>query len=144
MIEFEYEEDRIFFDDLFDEIGGVEEYSELFDFSDPSIKREAFNKIRNQVFDELRNKFGDVCMLKYHDDCNNSAEQVDHLIPLSSNVLNKSLRNMKGEKGKKVATQSFGSNQKMNFVLACARCNSAKKHRIPNAELLARCIGNNS
>jgi len=141
MIEFEYEQDREFFDRLFGQIGGVEKYAELFDFSDPSIKRERFNKIRDQIFEDLRIKFGDICMLKFHEDCSNSAEQVDHLIPLSSNVLNKSLRKMKGENGKKVTSQSFGSNQKMNFVLSCARCNAAKKHRLPDAELLLRCVG---
>ncbi|MBK7431316.1 MAG: HNH endonuclease [Bacteroidetes bacterium] len=33
-------------------------------------------------------------------------------------------------KGKKVATQSFGSNHIDNLVIACANCNNHKKHRI--------------
>lgn len=61
---------------------------------------------------------------------------VDHLIPLSSNKLNKELRQLKALKGKKVLTQSFGSNNLSNLVLACKKCNSYKKHRfLSKAEL---------
>ncbi|MBK6989183.1 MAG: hypothetical protein IPH33_13745 [Bacteroidetes bacterium] len=55
---------------------------------------------------------------------------IDHLIPLSTNQLNKSLRKLAPVKGKKVATQSFGSNHIDNLVIACASCNNHKKHRI--------------
>ena len=34
------------------------------------------------------------------------------------------------EKGKKVLTQSFGSNHKNNLILACKNCNLHKKHRM--------------
>jgi len=55
---------------------------------------------------------------------------VDHYIPLSTNELNKKLRNLKAEPGKKVKSQSFGSNDLDNFTLACSRCNGFKKHKI--------------
>jgi len=56
------------------------------------------------------------------------------MIPLSSNVLNKKLRGTKPEKGKKTPTQSFGSNNFANFILACRRCNAYKMNKIPTQE----------
>ena len=137
---FEYKEDKIFFQHLFKEFGGLERNHDLFDSSDPLLKRQAFNRIRNKVFRKLQDKFGDICMLNFHADCTNSADQVDHLIPLSSNILNKTIRTMKAEKGKKVSAQSLGSNNDRNFVLSCSRCNAAKKHHIPDSELLNKVL----
>ena len=137
---FEYKEDKIFFQHLFKEFGGLERNHDLFDSSDPLLKRQAFNRIRNKVFRKLQDKFGDICMLNFHADCANSADQVDHLIPLSSNILNKTIRAMKAEKGKKVSAQSLGSNNDRNFVLSCSRCNAAKKHHIPDSELLNKVL----
>jgi len=136
MLDFQFIEDRNFFEGLFESVGGVDQFQDLFDFNDPLMKRHAFNAIRNQVFKGLVAKYGDKCMLNYHDDCSGKAEQVDHLIPLSSNILNKTLRHMKGQAGKKVPAQPFGSNSEANFVLACARCNAAKKHHLPDKKLL--------
>ena len=133
---FEYIEDKIFFQLLFKDFGGLEKNYDLFDSSDPLLKRKAFNKIRNKTFYKLQDKFGDICMLNFHADCTNSADQVDHLIPLSSNILNKTIRAMKAKKDKKVASQSLGSNNDRNFVLSCSRCNAAKKHHIPDDKLL--------
>ena len=137
---FEYKEDKIFFQHLFKEFGGLERNHDLFDSSDPFLKRQAFNRIRNKTFRKLQDKFGDICMLNFHADCANSADQVDHLIPLSSNILNKTIRAMKAEKGKKVSAQSLGSNNDRNFVLSCSRCNAAKKHHIPDSELLNKVL----
>jgi 5-methylcytosine-specific restriction endonuclease McrA len=137
---FEYKEDKIFFQHLFKEFGGLEINHDLFDSSDPLLKRQAFNRIRNKVFRKLQDKFGDICMLNFHADCANSADQVDHLIPLSSNILNKTIRAMKAEKGKKVSAQSLGSNNDRNFVLSCSRCNAAKKHHIPDNELFNKVL----
>ena len=137
---FEYKEDKIFFQHLFKEFGGLERNNDLFDLSDPFLKRQAFNRIRNKAFRKLQDKFGDICMLNFHADCTNSADQVDHLIPLSSNILNKTIRAMKAEKGKKVTAQSLGSNNDRNFVLSCSRCNAAKKHHIPDNELLNKVL----
>jgi hypothetical protein len=137
---FEYKEDKIFFQHLFKEFGGLERNHDLFDSSNPFLKRQAFNTIRNKAFRKLQDKFGDTCMLNFHADCTNSADQVDHLIPLSSNILNKTIRAMKAEKGKKVSAQSLGSNNDRNFVLSCSRCNAAKKHHIPDNELLNKVL----
>jgi len=60
----------------------------------------------------------------------NSGINVDHLIPLATNKLNKELRNLKAEPGRKVKSQSFGSNHIDNLIIACADCNNYKKHRI--------------
>lgn len=56
---------------------------------------------------------------------------IDHIIPLSTNVLNKDLRRMKSEeKGKKVQSESYGSNHYDNLIIACKNCNNHKKHRL--------------
>ena len=133
---FEYKEDKIFFQRLFKDFGGLKKNYDLFDSSDPLLKRKEFNKIRDKTFHKLQDKFGDICMLNFHADCTNSADQVDHLIPLSSNILNKTIRALKAEKGKKVTAQSLGSNNYRNLLLSCSRCNAAKKHHIPDNKLL--------
>ena len=135
---FDHPEDRIEFERLFRLAGGLEENKRMFDFRDPAIKRKEFNKIRNTVFRELRECYGDSCQLRCHPDCGGIGVEVDHVIPLASNILNKTLRGMKGEDSKKVPKQSFGSNHISNFILACSRCNAFKKHRLPDEELLSR------
>jgi 5-methylcytosine-specific restriction endonuclease McrA len=137
---FEYPEDERAFNERLSDCGGIENNRDLFDFRDPLKKRKEFNQIRNQVFEELKVRFGSSCLLKCHPDCTNIGTEVDHLIPLSSNVLNKEIRNIKGENRKKVPTQSFGSNHRSNFILACSRCNAFKKHRLPDTSLLARAL----
>jgi len=131
---FQYKADYKFFLDKL--AGGDEElfkrkYLKLFDFRDPIIKRKEFNLIRNKVFKELVLKYGEKCQLKIHPDCSEEKKfDVDHFIPLSTNKLNKEIRNLQAEKGKKVASQSFGSNDISNFKIACKRCNAFKKHKI--------------
>ena len=130
-IKFEYPEDYKYFKKLLcslDEL--LEKYSAFFDFRHPKIKRSEFNKINKKVREELINRYGKKCMLRYPDKCTNTDFVVDHLIPLSSNKLNKLLRNIKAEKGKKVLTQSFGSNNMDNLIIACTKCNLHKKHII--------------
>lgn len=140
MIDFEFSQDKEFFDELFNELGGVEKFPELFDFSNPKAKRDDFSKIRDQVFLKLKSQFGDVCMLKSHRDCSQRAENVDHFIPLQSNVLNKQIRKMERDLPKKVPQQSFGSNHELNLVLACARCNGNKLNKFPSKEMLLRVL----
>lgn len=135
-IQFEHLKDRKYFEDLFHAVGGLEGNMYHFDFRDPVEKRKEFNQIRNQVFEELKLKHGDQCQLVCHPECEGIVSQVDHLIPLSSNVLNKLFRELKGNGRKKVPAQSFGSNDRNNFVLACARCNAFKKHRFPSKKLI--------
>ena len=139
---FEFQEDYEFFDELLESLGGIECHQSLFDFRNPYIKRNEFNKTREEIFNELVKTNGNVCQLRCHPECTNIADELDHLIPLSSNVLNKSLRNLKGKSGKKVPAQSFGSNRKSNLVLACKRCNAFKKHRMPSVDFLEKILSN--
>ena len=133
-LEFEDPEDRKFFADLL--VGGDEarlerEFSNRFDFRHPAIKREEFNKIRKQVLKNLLQKYGKACQLRLHQDCSKVAVwEPDHIIPLSTNELNKKLRHMLRTGTEKVLRQSFGSNHPDNLTLACKRCNAFKKHRL--------------
>lgn len=107
------------------------EYLKMFDFRSPIIKRKEFDLIRKKIFKELILKYGKKCQLNIHPDCSKEKRfDVDHFIPLSSNKLNKNLRKLKREVGKKVLSQSFGSNDISNLRIACSRCNSFKKHKI--------------
>jgi len=107
------------------------EFTKLFDFRDPKIKRSEFNKIKKDLIRTLLKKYGRNCQLKLHKDCSFIKKfDVDHYIPLSTNELNKKLRGLRPTKGKKVPSQSFGSNDIANLRIACSRCNSFKKHRI--------------
>lgn len=109
----------------------IQKYGDYFDFRNSAIKRKEFTKIRNQIFKTLVSKIGLICQLKIHPDCSKIKKfNVDHYIPLSSNELNKKLRNITGASGKKVESQSFGSNNIKNLKIVCSRCNAFKKHRM--------------
>jgi hypothetical protein len=133
-LEFEYPEDRKFFIDFLaggDEKRFNEEFSDYFDFRHPAIKRGEFKKTRKQALKNLLDKYGEVCQLRLHPDC--SKERIwepDHIVPLSTNELNKKLRHLERVGDAKVAPQSFGSNHPKNLTLACKRCNAFKKHRL--------------
>tara|TARA_R110002020_G_scaffold52867_3_gene148301 strand:+ start:103 stop:549 length:447 start_codon:yes stop_codon:yes gene_type:complete len=132
MIKFEYPEDQLYFEKLLLHNGfsNIMDFANMFDFRLPEIKRKEFNRIRNNRLEELKSIHGLRCMLNLHCCDLSSGVAVDHLIPISTNKLNKVLRNLKAEKGKKVKTQSFGSNHIDNLVIACNNCNNYKKHRI--------------
>ncbi|MFA5109473.1 MAG: HNH endonuclease signature motif containing protein [Patescibacteria group bacterium] len=131
---FQYKADYIFF--LKKLANGEEtlfkkDFLKMFDFRNPQIKRKEFNSIRNKIYKELVLKYGEKCQLNLCPDCSKiKSFAVDHFIPLSTNKLNKLLRKLKPEAGKKVASQSFGSNDISNLRIACKRCNSFKKHKI--------------
>lgn len=134
MINFEYPEDREFFANLLTE-GDVDkldaEFGDLFDFRHPAIKRWEFDKTSKKVLKGLIEKYHGECQLHLHPDCDSTKGlEPDHIIPLSSNDLNKKLRGMSGTSGAKVEAQSFGSNHPRNLTLACRRCNAFKKHKI--------------
>lgn len=139
-MDFEFKEDEQFFGQLLQRAGGLHANADLFDRRDPALKRTEFAGIRDAEFERLRQEVGDRCELQCHPDCSGRAEQVDHLIPLSSNELNKTLRRSAPARGRKVAAQSFGSNALANLVLSCRRCNAFKKHRLPDAGLVARIL----
>lgn len=138
MINFEYPEDREFFANLLTNgnINKLEEFADMFDFRHPAIKRWEFNKTRKKVLANLLEKYSGKCQLKLHPDC--SKEEIfepDHIIPLSTNELNKKLRRMERTTSEKVPSQSFGSNHSTNLILACRRCNAFKKHKIIATDL---------
>lgn len=137
-MEFLFPEDRQFFKNLLGTEGEEDflKFYTLFDFRPPAVKRAEFNKQRNRIFAELEKYHGKHCMLNYELCDPSSGFAVDHLIPLSTNKLNKELRQLKAETGKKVATQGFGSNHLDNLVIACTKCNNHKKHRFLESEKL--------
>lgn len=102
-----------------------------FDSRDPRIKRAEFNQSRSKLLEELEAKFGLVCQLRLIPRCGQSGVfNVDHLVPLSTNELNKRLRGFRALRGRKVLSESLGSNHSDNLVIACAECNAFKKHRL--------------
>lgn len=107
------------------------------DERDPEEKRAEFNRMRDHLFDFLQRTDGLSCQLNLEVCDPSRGFDVDHLIPLSSNVLNKSIRKIRAERGKKVPTQPFGSNNPLNLVLACKACNARKKHNFLSREQLA-------
>ena len=136
MIQFEHSADRFYFEKmlLHDDLQDLLHFKEMFDFRPAAIKRKEFNKIRNQRLKTLQKKHGLTCMLNFEGCDLESGIAVDHLIPIASNVLNKTLRNLKAEKGRKVKAQSFGSNHLDNLIIACSYCNNHKKHRLLDRE----------
>jgi 5-methylcytosine-specific restriction endonuclease McrA len=139
---FDYPEDKKFFRRLLCKGGKrLSAYSRLFDLRPARIKRAEFNCQMPRLKKELLKRYGRVCQLQIVEDCNVKAGlTIDHLIPLSSNKLNKELRKLRPLPGCKVASQSFGSNDLSNLVLACGRCNGHKKHKFLEREQLQRVL----
>jgi 5-methylcytosine-specific restriction endonuclease McrA len=139
---FEYPEDKEFFRRFLCVGGeGLSAYNRLFDLRPSRIKRSEFNRQMPRLRKELLKRYGRVCQLQLVEDCSIKAGlTVDHLIPLSSNKLNKELRKLTPLPGRKVASQSFGSNDLSNLLLACGRCNGHKKHRFLEREQLQRVL----
>lgn len=131
---------------LCDEGEDLDRYGMLFDLSDPAKKRAAFARICAPMKATLIQKVGLVCMLRSSRDCDpSSGLEIDHLIPLSSNKLNKEIRGaaksmiIDGHL-KKAPTESFGSNHPRNLALACKRCNAEKKHRFLDRQTIKRVL----
>ncbi|NRP10367.1 MULTISPECIES: HNH endonuclease [unclassified Marinobacterium] len=137
MIAFANETYLAFFDDMLSQVGGVEANEQLFDFNDAQIKRRLFNSRRAELTRLLVERDGDQCQLRWLLCCDEVGTEIDHLIPLQSNVLNKA-NGVIAEPGKKVPSEPFGSNDLANLVLACSKCNGAKKHRFPSREMIKR------
>lgn len=133
---FKYPEDKKYFEKLLltKEKPSIEDFKALFDFRPPSVKRAEFNQCRKKIKTQLIKKHGKKCMLAMECCDLDSGLTIDHLIPLSTNKLNKELRNLKPDKHKKVRSQSFGSNHMDNLIIACNKCNSHKKHRLLDRE----------
>src|SRR5574341_2397210 len=115
MMMFKYSEyDQFFHDLLCAEGEDLSKYASLFDLREPPIvkRRELTGRTYTQAWKELEKKFGRKCQLQFVEGCeSNNPVTIDHLISISSNVLNKHLRKSKPQAvGKKVRTESFGSN----------------------------------
>ena len=97
---------------------------------------------RNDVFKILTNQYGLKCSLNFKNICDESTGfVVDHIIPLSTNVLNKKLRNQKPvDKNHKVQSESYGSNNYCNLIIACNKCNAYKKNKILDDHTLKKLI----
>lgn len=68
----------------------------MFDFRSTATKRKVFNRLRPTLYLQLMQKTGKTCQLRYVGICDETKGwHVDHLIPLSSNQLNKVLRQMR-------------------------------------------------
>lgn len=132
LMEFEYPEDKKFFASMFCD-GDLKKFNEQFmpqfDFRDAVAKRNVFNRQKKEIMMEILKSKQKQCELRLVSECSNEKIVLDHIIPLSSNELNKHLRHMTVADGKKVPSQSFGSNHLSNFLLACEACNNHKKHR---------------
>lgn len=136
VLRFNYVEDQFCFEVL---LKDIQQPHLLFDFRNPIEKRNEFKQLRNKILAEKIKESGFICQIHYHGICDiNSGITLDHVIPLSSNVLNKALRGMKPNHGKKVPSESYGSNHPNNLILACMACNAHKKHRMPSREEIIR------
>ena len=135
-LEFEFKEDREYFINLLLDSIPSSIFISLFDFRSPIEKRKEFDTNRKVLLPQLLKLYGKNCMLQLGDCDINSGIAIDHLIPISTNKLNKEIRKLKAEKGKKVKAQSFGSNHINNLVIACNNCNNSKKHRLLDKETM--------
>lgn len=140
---FKFAEDKAFFERLLCRQGeSIEKYLALFDFDGAKLKRDKFNRMRADILSRLFKERGRICELSFPDKCDlGSGFNIDHLIPLSTNKLNKELRGLKAEPGRKVKSQSFGSNNLSNLILTCSKCNGFKKHKILEKEQIQRILG---
>ena len=134
---FEYPDDEQFFALLL--AGGDKDelrakFMRRFDFREPSLKRAVFDKLKRLVMEEMAQEGRIRCELHLVADCDSQSLVLDHIIPLSSNELNRPLRKLMAPQGKKVPAQSFGANDRENFLVACAKCNNFKKHRFIKKE----------
>jgi len=125
-IDYEYPEDEQFFVSLLGEDALI---SDIFDFRDAKFKRREFAKVRQHIMREFFAAGRIKCELRLLDSCNDNDLVLDHIVPLSSNELNKRIRKLPPPRGKKIQRQSFGSNHPGNLLVACTKCNGHKKHR---------------
>ncbi len=127
---FRFPEDREFFAQLL-ALGKHRElekqFGRLFDFTPLKSKRRKFHAAKSRA--KLIQERGCRCQLRLPGCERYQNLVVDHYIPLASNELNKKLRGLAPERGKKVRSQSLGSNDTSNLLLACGSCNGLKKHR---------------
>ncbi len=141
-MQFEFPEDKEFFRKLLCELDeDINNYGLFFDFRSPIVKRKEFNYQKDHLLSILHEQYSTACQLQLSGMCGiRSGVAVDHLIPLSTNELNKKLRHLSAPLGKKVLSQSFGSNRPNNLVIACYSCNNHKKHRFLPRDTMKRIL----
>ncbi len=128
---FRYKKDKQYFADLFADgsIGMLQKkYGLRFDFRNPTIKRREYNADKQELFPLIFKRAKGICQI-----CKSvRGIEIDHIVPLASNQLNKKFRKMCptkiGGKLKKVPSESYGSNNPKNLQLACKSCNRKKWH----------------
>jgi len=128
-----YEKDKQHFADLY--TGGDirkldTEYSLLFDTRDPKVKRKEYIDNYKKLFTAVFQSAKGLCQI-----CHIAkGVEIDHIVPLKSNELNKRFRDMHATtvNGKihKVKAESYGSNDVNNLQLVCKSCNRTKWHRL--------------
>jgi 5-methylcytosine-specific restriction endonuclease McrA len=131
-LHFKYKKDKQYFADLLAK-GSLKvlekKYANLFDFRVPSIKRREFNTHKPELYQILFNRAHRICQICRY----TKGTEIDHIIPIASNLLNKKFRNMRpvklGGKLRKIPAESYGSNHIDNLRLACSSCNRKKWHR---------------
>lgn len=142
-IEFQYPEDREFFAQLLcnGNVGKLSKFKDFFDFRSSKVKREEYNLMRDALFQKIIKRDGYVCRLAISPKCLHDRElQIDHVIPLSTNIINKHTRRVKALPGKKVEAQSLGSNYLGNLIFACRECNREKWHRFLDQKTIQRVL----
>ncbi len=130
-MEFRYLEDKKYFADILcggDIVRLENEYKDYFDFRPASIKRKEFNFKIKKLFPIVFKRAKGICQI-----CNIAkGKEVDHIIPIASNQLNKKFRKMKpiiaNGNFKKVLAENYGSNNLINLQLVCKSCNRKKWH----------------
>ena len=120
----------------------LRDFDHLFDDRDPKAKRREFSAgLKRKARAQLERAVGSECQLRIAQNCDPRAATVlDHIIPLSSNVLNKRLKGARGSAGRNAPTESFGSNDLANLTLACRNCNAFKMNKILDAEVIRRLL----
>lgn len=130
---FKYKRDKQYFADLLAD-GSIrtleKEYTPLFDFRNPTVKRVEYNIRRRELSAALSKYTKGICQI-----CKSAKGiEIDHIVPLASNQLNKKFRKLYptriGGKLKKVPSESYGSNNLANLQLVCKSCNRKKWHKI--------------
>jgi 5-methylcytosine-specific restriction endonuclease McrA len=140
---FPFPDQERFFRDLLCVPGeDLSRYADLFDFRDPRIKDDEFGRIKRKAWIDLEKQYGRICQLLYSPLCTpENATHVDHVIPRKSNILHRKRTGLHSMgNGRKVPSESLGSNEMVNLVPACAACNKNKKHRFLNKASMLRIL----
>lgn len=138
-IDFLSPEEKKWFEDLLCAEGqSLEIYSDLFDSRSKREKKNEYKRLKEELKVKLVQQYGLNCQLAFPEKCTSITDEsqieIDHIIPLDSNTLNKKLHKIPRPFPKKVPQQSFGSNSLLNLVVACPACNGHKMNNLLSKE----------